>query len=141
MARPRQCRRIGNCPNSSYFKPKGIAVSKSGEVILALDEFEAIRLADLEDLYHDQAAERMQVSRPTFGRIIGSARKKVAEALVHGKALKIEGGVYEMADNMRFRCDNCQYTWELSSKTGLPQVCPFCQRKKTLRVEEDASGL
>jgi uncharacterized protein len=136
MARPRQCRRIGNCPNSSYFKPKGIPLSKSGEVLLAVDEFEAIRLADLEGLYHDQAAEKMQVSRPTFGRIIGTARRKVAEALVHGKALKIEGGVYEMADNRKFRCDSCQFTWELPLKTGIPQICPFCQKKNIQRAEK-----
>ncbi len=59
---------------------------------MTLDEFEALRLADLERLYHERAAEQMQVSRPTFSRIIDSARAKVADALVHGKALRIEGG-------------------------------------------------
>ena len=62
------------------------------EVVMTLDEFEAIRLADLDDLYHEQAAEEMRVSRPTFSRIIDSAHAKVADALVHGKALRIEGG-------------------------------------------------
>jgi predicted DNA-binding protein (UPF0251 family) len=62
------------------------------EVVMALDEFEAMRLADLDGLYQEQAAEQMNVSRPTFSRIIDSAHRKVADALVHGKALRIEGG-------------------------------------------------
>ena len=63
------------------------------EVVLGLDETEALRLADLEGLSHEQVGERMEVSRPTVGRILESARRKVAEALVHGKALRISGGV------------------------------------------------
>jgi len=61
-------------------------------VVLGLDEFEAIRLADLEGLYQEQAAEKLHVSRQTFGRIIESARKKVAQALIEGRPLQIEGG-------------------------------------------------
>jgi predicted DNA-binding protein (UPF0251 family) len=62
------------------------------EVVMTLDEFEAVRLADLDGLYQEQAAEQMNVSRPTFSRIIESAHRKVADVLVHGKALRIEGG-------------------------------------------------
>jgi len=101
MARPRQCRRVGSIPESNYFKPRGIPLSVLEEVVLNVDEFEAIRLADLEGLYQEQAAEKMNVSRPTFGRIIESAHKKVADALVKGKALKIEGGEFEMASMRR----------------------------------------
>ena len=89
-------------PGSEYFKPRGIPLSMLEEVILTVDEFEAIRLADLEGLYQEQAAEKMNVSRQTFGRIIESAHKKVAEALVKGKALKIEGGEFEMASLRKF---------------------------------------
>ncbi len=92
MARPKRCRRIGAAPGSSYFKPRGIPLSVLEEVVLSVDEFEAIRLADLEGLYQEPAAEKMSVSRQTFGRILESAHRKVAEALVRGKALKIEGG-------------------------------------------------
>ncbi len=60
------------------------------EVALTIDEFEAIRLADLHDLYHEVAAKNMKISRQTFGRILHSAHRKVAESLIHGKALKIE---------------------------------------------------
>ena len=99
MARPRQCRRIGSMPESNYFNPRGVPLSALEEVIVTVDEFEAIRLADLEGSYQEQAAEKMNVSRQTFGRIIESAHKKVADALVKGKALKIEGGEFEMASN------------------------------------------
>ena len=67
------------------------------QVALTVDELEAIRLADLEGLYQEQAAQQMHVSRQTFGRILEAAHKKVAEALVNGKALSIEGGPIEVA--------------------------------------------
>src|SRR5512135_257749 len=118
MARPIQCRRIFSMPESNYFKPRGIPLSVLEEVILGVDEFEAIRLADLEGLYQEQAAEKMNVSRQTFGRIIESAHRKVADALVRGKALKIEGGEFEMASMRRFRCSDCQHFWELPYGTG-----------------------
>jgi predicted DNA-binding protein (UPF0251 family) len=68
------------------------------EVLIGEDELEAIRLADVEGLYHDAAAERMNVSRPTFGRILANARRAVAIAISQGKALRIEGGVVEQAE-------------------------------------------
>jgi len=71
------------------------------EIILTVDEFEAIRLADFEGLYQEKAAKKMNISRQTFGRIIESGHKKVAEALMKGKALKIEGGYIEMAEEDR----------------------------------------
>ena len=137
MARPRNCRRVGSIPESNYFKPRGIPLSMLEEVILAVDECEAIRLADLEGLYQEQAAEKMKVSRQTFGRIIESAHKKVAEALVKGKALKIEGGEFEMAPMRKFRCSDCQHSWELPYGTGRPGNCPSCKSGNIHRVQED----
>ena len=137
MVRPRNCRRVGSIPESNYFKPRGIPLSMLEEVILTVDEFEAIRLADLESLYQEQAAEKMNVSRPTFGRIIESAHKKVAEALVRGKALKIEGGEFEMASIRKFRCYDCQHSWELPYGTGRPGNCPSCKSGNIRRAEED----
>jgi predicted DNA-binding protein (UPF0251 family) len=124
-------------PESNYFKPRGIPLSMLDEVILTVDEFEAIRLADLDSLYQEQAAQDMKVSRPTFGRIIESAHKKVAEALVKGKALKIEGGEFEMASIRKFKCDDCQHSWELPYGTGRPEGCPSCKSGNIQRVEED----
>ena len=137
MARPRQCRRVGSMPESNYFKPRGIPLSILEEVVLTVDEFEAIRLADLEGLYQEQAAEKMNVSRQTFGRIIESAHKKVAYALVGGKALKIEGGEFEMASMRKFRCYDCQHSWELPYGTGRPGNCPSCKSDNIRRSEED----
>jgi len=68
---------------------------------MTLDEFEAIRLADLDGLYQEKAAEQMNVSRPTFSRIVESAHRKLADALVHGKALVIGGGVVEIGRRRR----------------------------------------
>lgn len=92
MPRPFCHRRIAGNPGAPVFKPAGIPLSQLDEVVMTLDEFESIRLADLGNLYQEQAAEQMQVSRPTFSRIIESAHAKLADALVHGKALRIEGG-------------------------------------------------
>lgn len=83
------------------FKPAGIPMRDLEEVVMTLDEFEALRLADLDGLYQEQAAEQMNVSRPTFSRVIESAHRKLADALVHGKALRIEGGPVEIG---RRRC-------------------------------------
>ncbi len=135
MARPVQCRRISSMPEADYFKPRGIPLSVLEEVVLTVDEFEAIRLADLESLYQEQAAEKMNVSRPTFGRIIESAHKKVAEVLVRGKALKIEGGRFEMASVRKFRCYDCHNSWELPFGTGRPEHCPSCKGGNIRRTE------
>ena len=89
MARPKKYRCIRCKPDATYFKPRGIPLVDLEEIALSLDEIEAMRLADYEGLYQEQAAEKMNISRQTFGRIIESAHKKVAEALVKGKALKI----------------------------------------------------
>jgi predicted DNA-binding protein (UPF0251 family) len=137
MARPRNCRRVGSIPESNYFKPRGIPLSMLEEVILTVDECEAIRLGDLEGLYQEQAAERMKVSRQTFGRIIESAHRKVAEALVKGKALKIEGGNIEMAPMRKFDCYECRHSWELPYGTGRPENCPSCKSRNIYRAKED----
>lgn len=98
MARPHCCRRIAQPGNVRYFKPRGIPLVRLEEVVLHLDEYEALRLADMDGLYQKQAAEKMKVSRATFGRILTSARKKVANALVEGQAIRIEGGCVQWMD-------------------------------------------
>jgi predicted DNA-binding protein (UPF0251 family) len=92
MPRPCRYRRIAGEPAAPLFKPAGIPAVDLEILTLTLDEFEAIRLADQEGLYQEPAALRMGVSRPTFSRIVESARRKVAEALVGGKGIRIEGG-------------------------------------------------
>jgi len=93
MPRPPNCRRIAGKPGAGVFKPAGVPACRLKWLNLTLDEFEAIRLADLDGLHQEQAADRMKVSRQTFGRIVENARRKVAQALNSGMALNIEGGV------------------------------------------------
>ncbi len=97
MPRPKKCRFVGFNPDATYFKPRGIPMTHLEEVALTIDELESIRLADLHELYHEDAARKMKISRQTFGRILRSAHKKVAESLIHGKALKIETNEQEVS--------------------------------------------
>ncbi|HOD47147.1 MAG TPA: DUF134 domain-containing protein [Opitutaceae bacterium] len=90
MARPTCPRRITHSPRATYYKPAGIPLCELREVELGADELEAIRLADVEDLYHTEAAARMGVSRQTFDRIVLRAHKKIGAALVNGQALRIQ---------------------------------------------------
>lgn len=92
MPRPVTGRRVGCLLEQRIFKPAGIPARELEEVTLGLDGAEAIKLADLEGLYQDAAAQRMGVSRQTFGRIIEAARRSVADAIINGKRLRIEGG-------------------------------------------------
>lgn len=140
MPRPQRCRRIGWLPPQSVFKPAGRPGAELDEVRLSVDEFEAMRLADHEGLYHDQAAQRMGVSRQTFGRILESGRKKVARALVEGLILRIEGGVFEMTGNRTFECVECGTVWEVPFGTGRPEGCPKCQGKDIHRMHESGRG-
>jgi predicted DNA-binding protein (UPF0251 family) len=96
MVRPRLCRRVRFNPNVTYFKPRGIPLSELEEVILHVDEFEAVRLKDLGGLEQEECAKKMNISQPTFHRLILSARKKIADAIINGKAIRIEGGNYKI---------------------------------------------
>jgi len=104
MPRPFILRKVCCRPDSNYFKPRGIPIDQLKEIILTMDELEAVRLADLQEMYQEDAAKKMNISRQTFANIVASARKKIADCLVNGKALKIEGGVVKMyPDSIRAR--------------------------------------
>ncbi|MFC1742337.1 DUF134 domain-containing protein [Nanoarchaeota archaeon] len=96
MVRPRRCRFVQGEPEVSYFKPKGVPMRELEEVEVCVDEFEALRLKDHEQLDQNSAAEKMGVSQPTFHRLYSEARRKVAKGLVEGLAIKIVGGVYQV---------------------------------------------
>jgi predicted DNA-binding protein (UPF0251 family) len=136
MPRPLCCRRVSGEPPSNFFKPLGIPLVALEPVTMTVDEFEAVRLADLEGLYQEAAAERMGISRATFGRIIESAHKKVADALVSGKALEIKGGEVEMAEQRQFLCVDCQHKWMVPFGTGRPAGCPKCRSRNIHRSSE-----
>jgi predicted DNA-binding protein (UPF0251 family) len=126
MSRPPKCRRIEFMPNATYFKPAGIPLRDLEEISMSVEEAEAIRLKDMEGLEQEQGAEKMNISRPTFQRVLASARKKLADALLNGKAIKIEGGNFEMTWR-RFRCHQ-GHEWELDAPVStVPELCPRCR--------------
>jgi len=108
MVRPTKCRKVGYIPESLTFKPAGIKMENLEFVILNIDELEAVRLADYEELYFEDAAQRMCISRQTFGNLLNSAHRKIAESLINGKALKIEGGEIKFLKDKEFYCNRCR---------------------------------
>ncbi len=136
MPRPRKRRRVGWRPLYNSFVPRGGQGGGLGRIRLTVDELEGLRLADLMGLSQEEAARRMNISRATFGRIVEEARKKVAQALINGKTLRIEGGTYEMATR-KFRCAQCGQTWEVPYGTPRPANCPKCGSNFLHRAEED----
>src|SRR4030042_4934843 len=126
MSRPPKCRRVEFMPDITYFKPAGIPLRDLEEVCMTVEEAEALRLKDLEGLEQEQGAKKMNISRPTFQRVLASARQKVADALLNGKAIRIEGGNFEMTWR-RFRCQK-GHEWELENPVkALPELCPTCK--------------
>ena len=135
MARPQKDRIVTCDPAISYFKPRGVPLRLMEEVRLTIDQMEALRLADLEGLSQEEAGARMGVSRATFGRIIQRARRVVAEALIHGKAILLEGGNYQVkSTNRHFVCDSCDHHWDVGCGTGRPAQCPACGGGELHRV-------
>jgi len=125
VTRPPKNRRVACLPAVDFFKPAGTPLRSLEEVRLSVEEMEALRLKDLAGLEQIPAAAEMNVSRPTFQRVLASARRKVADALLNGKAVRIEGGAFEIAGR-RFRCRG-GHEWELPTAATLPQVCPTCR--------------
>ena len=96
MPRPRRIGRIFFEPETTYFKPIGIPISTLQDNILTKEELEAVRLIDLENIEQSKSAKQMKISQPTLSRLLTSARKKIADSLINGKAIKISGGIYKM---------------------------------------------
>ncbi len=125
MPRPQKCRRVAYLPEVTYFKPAGIPLGALEEVVLSVEEAEALRLKDIEGLEQGEGAEKMNISRPTFQRVLASARQKIADAILNGKAVNIKGGNFEMAFH-RFRCRQ-GHEWDLATPAGaVPEYCPTC---------------
>jgi len=135
MPRTPKCRRVAFMPQVTFFKPAGIKLSALSEVRLSVEEAEALRLKELEGLEQEQASVKMNISRPTFQRVLASARQKVADVLLNGKALRIEGGNFEMAQRY-FKCA-VNHRWCIPSDTagkGLPPSCPTCHTTDVLEI-------
>jgi predicted DNA-binding protein (UPF0251 family) len=135
MGRQPLWRRVDSVPQVTYFKPAGVPLSHLEEVRLSVEEAEAIRLKDIEGLEQDGCAQKMKVSRSTFARILLSARQKMADALLNGKAIRIEGGNYEMSVR-RFRCGN-GHEWEVPFEKMIkepPELCPTCSTAEIMAL-------
>jgi len=141
MPRPRKWRRVAFVPEVTYFKPAGIPLRVLEEVCLSVEEVEAIRLKDLEGLEQEQCAEKMSISRPTFQRVLGAARQKIADALLNGKATRIEGGNFEMMMR-RFRCVE-GHEWNVPFEAMVaepPQFCPACNTPQIMSLQPPSPG-
>lgn len=138
MVRPKKNRVVAFKPEISYFKPRGIPMVDLEEVKLTVDERESIRLSDLMGLSYEDAGRSMGVSRATFGRIIQRARKIVADALINGKAINVDGGNYTLVEDRRmFVCEKCKHSWEEACGTGKPEKCPSCEGEFLHRISEN----
>ena len=124
MPRPQKLRNVGSPPNIYGMKPIGIRAADTEKLILNLDEYEALKLADFEGLSHKEAGEKIGVSRPTFTRLIDSAHKKISSALVEGKSLIIEGGNIHF-DQFLYICEDCGFRFLKSLEEEVTQ-CPSC---------------
>ncbi|HHV26146.1 DUF134 domain-containing protein [Anaerosalibacter bizertensis] len=107
MPRPRKRRRVCSLPNFKVFGPLNGTINQDDFILLTVDEYEVIRLIDLEGLEQEQCAERMDVARSTVQRMYSNAKKKIADSLINGKILKIEGGDYVLCDANHKKCSPC----------------------------------
>ena len=153
MPRPIRCRRIRHRPSATYFKPAGIRIVDLKEVVLNVDEYESVRLVDLEEIEQVKAAKSMKISQPTFSRLLKSGRKKIADALINGKAIKIQGGEYKMVRGKGLglrrgiraggrgrmggtaegpggicKCPNCGYEEKQIRGEPVNKKCPKCNK-------------
>ncbi len=130
-------------PEATYYKPAGIPLRELEEVILSVEELEAIRLKDMDGLDQEQSAEQMGIARTTFQRHLYAAHAKIAEALVKGKALRIEGGEFEMPSTRRFTCTACGHEFEVpfcNGQRGRDMTCPSCGQGPVCRVGSGMQG-
>jgi len=134
MPRPKLIRRVTSSPDVTYSNPRGIPLASLEEVIVNVDEFEAVRLKDLLDMEQEEAAARMGISQPTFHRLLLSARRKISDAIVNGRAIRIEGGAFRVAATGG--------TGRFGRRRGLAAgpggfcICPNCRHMEPHRTGE-----
>ncbi|WP_010243367.1 DUF134 domain-containing protein [Acetivibrio cellulolyticus] len=134
MSRPPKWRKVEFIPNIQYFVPLDSQTANIEENILRIEEVEAIRLKDVEKLEQEECAERMEVSRQTFQRILNTGREKIADSIINGKAIRIEGGNFTR-NICPVKCLDCNKEWKESYENFEKIIkgdysCPDCQSKK-----------
>ena len=133
LARPTKWRKVEFIPNVQYFAPSDIDADDLQENVLRIEELEAIRLKDLEGMEQEECAEKMEVSRQTFQRVLNIAREKIADSLIYGKAIRIEGGYYTR-NICPVTCLDCGKQWKESYENFEKIIngefsCPECNSK------------
>lgn len=146
MARPIKCRKVDFLPDIRYFLPSKEIPSNGHkynikEIVLKVEELEAMRLKDIKGLTQQECADDMGISRQTFQNIIDSGRKKLTRALIEGRPICIKGGNYAFSF-CEFRCKSCNKTYDINY-TKDKDTCPSCNSKKVVckRKSERCKGL
>lgn len=135
MARPFKNRKVFNPPKMQGFKPFGIALCDSENVVIQFDEYESLKLLNYDNLSQEEAAEKMNVSRPTLTRIYNSALKKLTQAFVEGKTIFIKGGNIEF-DKDWYKCKKC---FRLIEGLENHTKCTDCKRfgtEELIKIDE-----
>jgi len=132
MPRPQNNRIVHEPPLFSEFKPIGVRGQNLKQIVLTLDEFEAFRLADQLGLSHADAAEEMKISRSTFSRLIAKARKKIAEFIIQGRLLTIEGGSVHFRFNI-IQCQDCNLMFQMNLSQAIT-ACPECNSTRIINL-------
>ena len=145
MPRPRKCRRVCGLPRNRGFLP--LSPREGREIVLTVDEYETIRLIDREGFSQEECGSFMRIARTTVQQVYTVARRKIAEALVEGLPLRIEGGNYELCDGDEGWCENCVHRLQIR-RGGDPMkiavmleddrvhICPVFARAPFLLVED-----
>ena len=131
MPNRRRYRRIDGPPRMEGYKPFGVPMRQLESVVMSIEEYEALRLADYENLTHEEAAKKMNISRPTFTRLYDKARKNVAKAFVEGKAILMHGGIF-ISGEYWYRCNSCHET--IVSPTP-EENCEKCKSDDIVRID------
>ncbi|ADZ08761.1 UPF0251 protein [Methanobacterium lacus] len=134
MVRPQVFRKISKNPEVRCFKPDGENLEELEPIQISLDEFEAIRLRDYHDIKQVKAASIMEISQPTFHRILSSARKKISKALIEGNPIIIVGDGF-ITDKKRYKCNDCGFEW-LSNEKNYDK-CLECQSENIVKTDEE----
>lgn len=132
MSRPKYSRMVHEPPLFTEFKPMGVKGQQLEQVLLTLDEFEAFRLADNVGLSHAEAAEEMGISRSTFSRLVEKARKNIADFIICGRLLVIDGGSIHFRNNI-IQCRSCGHMFKINFRTTITE-CPECNSKNLLNL-------
>ncbi len=135
MVKSKKCRMVSALPDVTYFKPAGIPLHFLTEIHLSIEEAEALRLKDLEGLEQVEGAASMEISRSTFQRVLSSARTKVADALLNGKAIRIEGGSFQIISTSPGCLE--KHLPQIDAPRKQSAKCPFCAKTEALDQPSD----